>query len=103
MMAKKKATALHLSFDGKSYPYIPGDITARMRRQVRQVTGIPVLQAERAMSDRESIDLDMALVMFYAGALLAGDDPNFEALLDEVTQDNPITAEYREVEDDPET
>lgn len=102
MMAKKKATVLHLSFDGKSYPYERGNNTARLVRQVRQVTGVSILEAERALNG-DGADIDVALVLYYAAALQAGEDPNFEALLDEVSETHFITVEMRELEDDPET
>lgn len=94
---------LHLGFDGKSYPYRRGGNTARIVRKVREVTGMPVLVAERHMGDLDTADIDVALVLFYAAALQAGEDPNFEALADEVTEVNAITVEVRELDEDPET
>lgn len=92
----------HLGFDGNVYPYQQGHNTARIVRKVREVTGKSVLAAAQELFSGEP-DIDVALVLYYAAALQAGKDPNYEALLDEVSEANPITFEIREVDDDPET
>lgn len=97
-MAKPKKYP-HLGFDGNVYPYVRGNNTARIVRQVRQVTGQSPNEAEQLLSS--AADVDVFAVLFYAAALQAGADPNFEALLDEINAESKITLEMREL-DDPE-
>jgi hypothetical protein len=47
-------------------------------------------------------DIDIVAVLYYAAAVQAGEDPNWDTIVDSVTQEHPITVGLVEG-DDPET
>lgn len=98
--ADMKPKTLMLGFDGAEWPYLRGRNTARIVRDVRQMTGMSVNHAEQLITSDP--DVDVMATLLCAAMLQSGVRPDFEDLLDRITGDNPVTARLAEGVPDPE-
>lgn len=89
--------AVQLSFGDHTYLLRPGQLTGRQIAQVRKITGQSPTAALAELANDP--DLDIVAVLYYAAAVQAGDDPNWNTVIDSVTRDTPITVAL--VEDEP--
>lgn len=89
--------AVQLSFGDHTYTLRPGRLTGRQAATVRKVTGMSPTAALGQLSDQP--DLDTVAVLYYCAAVQAGDDPNWNTIIDSVTFETPIKLAF--VEDEP--
>ena len=88
--------AVQLSFGDHSYVLRPGRLTGRQTAAVRKTTG---MSPTAALGDlRDDPDYDIVAVLYYAAAVQAGDDPNWNTIIDSVTRETPITMAFVEAE-----
>jgi hypothetical protein len=89
--------AVQLSFGDNTYTLRVGQVTGRHRMKVRSVTGVSLMESLAQLGTQP--DLDTVAVLYYAAAVQAGDDPNWNTIIDSVTPDTPIALAF--VEDEP--
>ena len=91
------STAVQLTFGDNEYTLRIGQVTGRQRMKVREATGVSLMTALAQLST--SPDLDTVAVLYYAAAIQAGADPNWNTIIDSVTPETPIALSL--VEDEP--
>lgn len=89
--------AVRLSFGDHQYTLRPGRLTVRQISHVRKVTGQSPTSAMAELANDP--DLDVVAVLYFAAAVQAGEDPNWNTIIDSATRDTPITLEL--VDDEP--
>lgn len=81
------ASQSHFSFivEGKTYTFRFDDISGRLVKECKDVTGYKPLALFQSLSTPADLDLDIIAAMIWVCQRQAGEEADFEALLDEVT------------------